>query len=219
VLALSDKDVWAVGGSGIIHWNGRGWQIYRAPVQHPPGRVGAIDGTSPNDIWAVGGQNEDASILSGLEPLALHWNGSSWRQTNALGVPFVGGLTLNGFKAVNAVSRTPVWTLSWGDDYYNAILISDGRIARIAYEDSGDAVLSDIAVRSRTDVWAVGGSPIVGASDKRTWPFVLHFNGRTWRIQHAPFDRLVGTDLAALSTSTPDEIWAAGKHLIIRRSC
>jgi hypothetical protein len=229
VMALSEHDVWAVGRPDIIHWNGRAWQIYRVPVQDPPGGVGAIDGTSPNDIWAVGQQNENASMLVGLEPLALHWDGSTWRQTNALGKRSQSGwdLLMNGFEAVDAASRTQVWTLGWADDYWNAILISDGRHARVAHVSSPprSASLSDIAVRSRTDVWAVGDAdailnPDKGASDNYlTSPYVLHFNGRTWQIQHTPFDRLLGTDLTALSISTPDEIWAAGKHLIMRRSC
>jgi hypothetical protein len=234
VMALSEHDVWAVGRSGIdyfgpseiIHWDGRAWQVYRVPARHPPGGVQAIDGTSPNDIWAVGKQNEDAS-LNDLEPLALHWDGSIWRQTNALGKHTnARGLLLNGLTAVDAATRTQVWALGWADDYWDSILISDGRHAREVHETEGysgsrEADLSDIAVRSRTDVWAVGDAdnqPLDKPASP-TWPFVLHFNGRTWQIQHTPFDRLLGTDLTALSISTPDEIWAAGKHLIMRRSC
>jgi hypothetical protein len=231
VMALSEHDVWAVGWPDIIHWNGRAWRIYRVPMRHPPGGVQAIDGTSPTDIWAVGRQYDYAPNLDAQEPLALHWDGSIWRQTNALGTHYdAQGLLLNGFTAVDAASRTQVWALGWADDGWDSILISDGRRARVAHVSEGYIGsryfgLSDIAVRSHTDVWAVGQAarelnPDKGASDNDpTWPFVLHFNGRTWQIQHTPFDRLLGTDLTALSISTPDEIWAAGKHLIMRRSC
>ena len=96
IAAMSSSDVWAVGwdqnGALVMHWNGRAWSLVDLPsFVGPPPFVGsntslsAVDGSSPHDVWAVGGvggENFGASF-------SLHWDGRSWKQMTALSPPCI----------------------------------------------------------------------------------------------------------------------------------
>jgi hypothetical protein len=49
VVAISPRNVWAVGTFGIEHYDGRSWQL-----SSRDGSYSAITAASPRDIWAVG---------------------------------------------------------------------------------------------------------------------------------------------------------------------
>ena len=49
VKAWSGSDVWAVGSFGIEHYDGRRWQLVETS-----GKLSAIDGASPREMWAAG---------------------------------------------------------------------------------------------------------------------------------------------------------------------
>jgi hypothetical protein len=68
VDAISDTDIWAVGG-GISNFNGTTW------TQFPPasGDLVSISGGSANNLFAVG-----ETISTTDQPLVEQWNGSSW---------------------------------------------------------------------------------------------------------------------------------------------
>lgn len=74
VAAVSDDDVWAVGLSTVLHWDGHAW--HRSPA--PTGRYDSYWGVSadgPDDVWAVGTSEH------GL--LVIRWDGHHWAK-----VPF-----------------------------------------------------------------------------------------------------------------------------------
>jgi hypothetical protein len=85
---LSPNDVWAIGETGIVHWDGAAWT-------QDQGGVGgeALDAVSPADIWAVGN-------------VIQHYDGKSWTT-----VPVVPSSILHG---VAAVSEDVVWAV--GED-------------------------------------------------------------------------------------------------------
>jgi hypothetical protein len=95
VYPLRELLAWVVGtdavtGEGVlIELDGHtGWTRY--PVT-APGGLNAIDGTSPDDVWAVG------------PSLIAHWDGTAWTETR--------GMWLPALRAVRAVSRELAWAL------------------------------------------------------------------------------------------------------------
>jgi hypothetical protein len=48
---------------------------------------------------------------------------------------------------------------------------------------------------------------------------VIHWNGRTAAVQHTPFNSQRDANLTSVSAVSPNEIWAAGDHLLARYSC
>lgn len=88
VYAAGVDDVWAVGyhdnarstdGAPLIeHWDGTQWSVVAAPMT-PFGvfsALDAIDGSSPDDIWAVGDGFRRSRSPS--QTLTMHWDGTSW---------------------------------------------------------------------------------------------------------------------------------------------
>jgi len=86
VVAITDRDVWAVGGqqdaTGLWHtltehWDGSAWFVVDAV---DPGRDGnqlyAVKALATNDVYAVGQQ---AGSEFPNQALIEHWNGKSWK--------------------------------------------------------------------------------------------------------------------------------------------
>jgi hypothetical protein len=74
-------------GLVIEHWNGRRWTITPTPSVRS-GRVlndilFSISGSGSDDVWAVGVRGGAGGGYGGLgdHPLALHWDGTTWRRT------------------------------------------------------------------------------------------------------------------------------------------
>jgi hypothetical protein len=85
VSDLPHQQAWAVGyfvdGSHVQRtlveqWDGTAWQVVESPS---PGAIGSIlygvDALAPDDVWAVGGQQDASEIW---HPLAIHWDGKRW---------------------------------------------------------------------------------------------------------------------------------------------
>jgi hypothetical protein len=53
-----------------LHWDGTAWSEVPSPNLDDANYLHAVDGATPNDVWAVGSTN-----LSGL---AMHWDGAVW---------------------------------------------------------------------------------------------------------------------------------------------
>jgi hypothetical protein len=111
VLALSAKDVWAVGFSEVgfnpdktlvEHWNGTKWTIVPSPS--PGKKIAGSDLTgivalSPKNAWATGEFFDKPDSLH----LILQWNGTKWTTVpvQVASTPDTVGLTLFGIAALN----------------------------------------------------------------------------------------------------------------------
>jgi hypothetical protein len=217
VTALSHRNVWAVGHVGTRplaeRWNGRRWRVVDL---HRGGEFYAVDGASPGDIWAVGAQGVTAySAGSGL---LMHWNGSRWREIAE--APSSDASLGQSFGAIDAVSATEAWAIHFGSETArDNVQRWDGRRWSVAHVIPGQTRLEEISAMSPLDVWAVGMRSTTGSFESNTLrPLIVHKDGRSWRAQDTPFERLHASlyDISALS---PSEIWAAGDHLIARYSC
>jgi hypothetical protein len=92
----------ASGSSQIFGWNGTRWKQQSYPCASTFCNFDRIVARAGKDAWAVG--NYVTSSLDG-GPLALHWNGRSWRSTP---VPFVEFGYLTG---IFAASATNAWAV------------------------------------------------------------------------------------------------------------
>jgi len=64
IWGTSPTNAFAVGANGhIVHFDGTSWSSMPSPTT---GRLGAIGGTGPSDVWAVG------------DTVALHYDGAKW---------------------------------------------------------------------------------------------------------------------------------------------
>jgi hypothetical protein len=99
----SKTDVWVAGftSQGAIsgaectytaHWNGTSWTT--VPTPSPDGQPGgsvltSISARISTNVWAVGATPEATTGTPRTEivynPLALHWNGTSWQQVRSVG--------------------------------------------------------------------------------------------------------------------------------------
>src|SRR6266480_1005640 len=115
VRVVSASDAWAVGAYGdgngthrqtlVLHWNGATWTQVASP---DPGGSGndnylfAVAATSHSDALAVG----EIVTSTGIQTLALHWNGTRWAQVVS---PNPG--TLSELFGVGATSASNAWAV------------------------------------------------------------------------------------------------------------
>lgn len=219
IKVLSPDDVWAVGSSGdrnfgdftlIEHWNGTAWSIVPSP---DPGSdtnsLRAVDGVSPEDLWAVGSYDSGGNLA---QPLALHWDGTAWSQVDVPGLNSLRA-TLSGLVVISAGD---VWAAgyTWGQGggiaYRTLLLHWDGTAwTQVPSPNAGtwDDRLTSISAVSAGDIWVAGRS---GRADGIYQPLVEHFDGTTWSIVPLPSVDPVNGFLNGISAAASNDIWAAG---------
>lgn len=217
VAAFSATNVWAVGSLGtppsklgasdqrglVMHWNGRSWHTWH--LGDASNYLDAIDGSSPSDLWAVGG---DPSLGGNL--LVVHWNGRSWRQSWALPLRRAGIVMLG---SVDVRSASDVWVSANDNDLADVLLHWNGQ-SLATYTRPGRPGVGPLAAVSPREVWGVG------ARYEPERPLIVHWNGTSWRTEETALDHLRGTNLnGTLSVLSPHDIWAVGDHLVARYSC
>jgi hypothetical protein len=220
VAAIAPGNVWAVGkaefqdfsrGALIEHWTGTAWQLVAGPKGGGEVLNGVAALTSSN-VWAVGLKSGSA----GAATLTLRWNGSAWTT-----VPSPNVNTNSTLRGVAATSATDLWAV--GDSIGNASL---GSTSRTLIErgngtswktvpspniGAGNNVLTGVAARSATDVWAVGYWDNLAGSIPIRSTLWMHWNGTTWSIVPSPN---VGsgdnTLLGVLAPAGATDAWAYG---------
>jgi hypothetical protein len=207
VWGSSPSDIWAVGQSGIVHYDGSAWSTV-SPTTLPAGTNQLFDvwGTSPTNVWVVGyaGQllHYDGSTWSkiptatsaslfalwgssaadvwavGDAGLIFHFDGTSWTKVST-GIP-------GNFRGVWGSSPSSVWVVGGG-----------GRV--IHYDGTA---WSDVPIGSAADHWDVwGSSPAdiwVAANQK-----LLHYNGTAWSEFHGG----ASVTISKISGSSAAKIW------------
>jgi hypothetical protein len=214
VKAVSATDAWSVGwyydtslrGEALIlHWNGTAWTQVTAP---DPGTSGntleSVAGTAANDIWAVGYYSNSGEKGVLAHPLAVHYNGTSWVETE---LPASGTGTF--LHSVTALSATDVW----------AVGSKNGYAAPVAYHWNGSA-WSEVPTAptggsgnnvfygvsgSAGNVWAVGYSSAAGQSQ----PIVQRWNGTAFAAETVP-QQPIGGLLYSVAATTGPAVFAAG---------
>ncbi len=105
VDASEPDDAWAVGirgsdGTLAFHWDGTAWSRELVPYRYRA-QLRGVSALAPSDVW-VGG-------LKGITgpPIALHWNGSTWKDTATV-------VENQWFNAIKAFDHNDVWAAGGG---------------------------------------------------------------------------------------------------------
>jgi hypothetical protein len=106
--AISSDNIWAVGGFGIVEqapyvlrWNGDQWSFVEPqPDLDEFENLEEVEAFSDEDVWV------SASRAGTMEPVMLHWNGSSWTAFDAAGA---------GGGAIAAAGPEDVWAVGTRD--------------------------------------------------------------------------------------------------------
>lgn len=206
--ALTADDVWAVGSRTIrgrsgfrqvyLHWNGAGWREVAAPA-HDRGVVIDVAAVSHRDVWAVGWDHGDHSLMIRI----WHWNGARWSRAPAPRVPgdlesvdLVRGHVVAAGYDYSSASPSAALLLTWTGNDWRRVPI-DGAIA-----PAGG--ISSIGGR-----WLVGDRPVEGSD----LPWVVRRTGDGWTS--LPVDGL-DTQMRpyAVAETETGEGWAVGYRYI-----
>ncbi|GGR70922.1 hypothetical protein GCM10010252_06440 [Streptomyces aureoverticillatus] len=118
---FAEDDVWALGGEQAAHWDGTRWTVTPLPAV-----ANALDGTSGDDVWAVGHRDSGPGVGGAggetAQPAAMRWDARArvWKLTPTPvyrfrdPVPPEPGASLAGLLAVD---RDEVW--AYGSHTFN----------------------------------------------------------------------------------------------------
>jgi hypothetical protein len=214
VAALSRHDAWAVGADVnglILHWNGTRWE--QAPGSDKPavrnGFPFSVSAVSRSDVWAVGFASGSGS---GLQTLAVHWNGTTWTRVPT---PSPRSAASPELVSVSADSPSDAWavgTYSPGKTVQSLALHWNGTSwTRVPIPVPGTGTineLSGVTAESPTDAWAVG--TYFTSTGQRAE--VLHWDGASWKLAAIPNPGSNST-LSAVGGSSSSDVWAVGSNL------
>jgi hypothetical protein len=169
----------------------------------------AVSAVSAGDVWTVGATTDGNSPLV-FQPLAEHWDGTSW---NFVPTPsFSPGATLS---AVAARSANDAWAV--GSYVANGVTQNltehwNGTSwSQVPSPDPGGStqpsVLSGVAATTSGDVWTVG----TYGTNPQTTPFMLHWNGSSWTSAFVDTPgQGAGDSVTAAAAAAPGQAWIAG---------
>jgi hypothetical protein len=141
-----------------------GWS---AEVEHLDGALLSMWGSTPNNLYAVGGPRG----TPGLKTLVMHFDGAAWSRVDVAGTET--------FWWTHGTSATDIWMVG-----------EKGRIARfdgttLTETPSGTtATLYGVWAASKSDAWASGGSPGLGTAAPQD--VLLHWDGQAWTPSPLP---------------------------------
>jgi len=216
VAAIGPRDVWAVGRAQFSDFGRRAlierydgtWRLVPGPGDSS-GSLNGISARGPSDVWAVG--------AAGGRTLATHWNGSAWTTVSTPTPDAISTL-----RGVAMVSPSDVWAV--GDSIRSQ---SDGvSVSRSVIEHwngsswsvvaspnigAGHNVLTGVAARSATDLYAVGYYDDVTGSIPIRRTLWLRGNGSSWQVVPSP---RVGTGdnwlAGVIAPAGATDAWAFG---------
>jgi hypothetical protein len=176
--------------------------------------LGAVSGSSPNDIWAVGNflpdtsnSNQDATLT-----LADHFDGKTW---SAVPTPNVGPNFNTLFGVADHGGKAWAVGVRQDDQYQDRALIEawDGsrwNVVDNPQPGSERDMLFGVSALSPSNVWAVGDQE---GPDGKFETLVEHWDGSAWQVSATPNPATVGNHLYGVDAIAPDDVWAVGQQL------
>jgi Phosphoesterase family len=192
-----------------------GWTVQKTQLLGTSDNsVGAVAGSSPTDVWAVGdylpdatGSNQDATLT-----FAEHYNGKKWTVVRTPNT----GVNFNSFYGL-AATGGEAWAVG---EYLNAayqdralIEVWNGQSWSIAdnpQPGSQRDMLFGAAALSPDDVWGVGDQE---GANGIFQTLAEHWNGTAWTVVPTPDPASAGDHLYGVYAVSPDDIWAVGQQL------
>lgn len=163
-------------------------------AMHPGSSLAAIDGSDPDDIWAVGEQHGSSPDWHSL---VARWDGRAWQ---LVPVPDVGGLV-----AVAVTTQDDVWALGGrGVLHWDGATWSTKALPRGSY--------TALSATAPTDVWIAGvqPGPMIGKNSRGWSSAVVHYDGARWMVMQTPNPGTRDNYLDGIVARSPDDVWAGG---------
>ena len=184
---VSSSDVWAV-GSGIMHYDGRHWQLVTEPTDASLSSIAMLSAT---DGWAAG------------EHTLLHYDGHGWQVAQTWPHVLLSNLVM--------LSATDGWMLAGSappdmKSYHDFMLHYDGQTwSEVKLPIPSMGFLS-LTTTSAHDLWLVAGK------DYETPSLLLHYNGVDWSTTPIP---ALDNELfmSAWLIYSPSDFWLAGQRI------
>jgi len=152
IFGISATDIWAVGGSEAVHWDGAAWTSKA---------TGIPASASASAVWCAA--TADCWIVSSTK--MFHWNGADWNTNYTVGSTYAG--------AVWGFATNDVWAGTGPGFSGAAVLVHwDGSnwSAPATIQGTNNAgVIRQIWGIAKDDIWAVGDNG-----------FTAHFDGTKW---------------------------------------
>jgi hypothetical protein len=176
--------------------------------------LGAIAGSSPTDVWAVGNylpdtadSNQDATLT-----FAEHYDGTAWTVVRTPNT----GVNFSSFYGL-AASGGHAWAVG---EYLNSAFqdralleVWDGStwsIAHIPQPGSRRDMLFGAAALNKGDVWVVGDQE---GGNGIFETLAEHWDGSNWTVVPTPDPGRAGNHLYAVDAVSADNVWAVGQAL------
>jgi Phosphoesterase family len=192
-----------------------GWTVQRTALAGTnDNSLGAIAGSSPSDVWAVGDflpdtahSNQDATLT-----FAEHYDGTRW---SFVPTPNTGA-NFNSFDGLTA-SGGQAWAVGeyLNGSFQDRALIEwwDGSrwsILTVPQPGSVRDMFFGASALSPSDVWVVGDQE--GRSGKFE-TLAEHWDGTAWSVVTTPDPGSSGNHLYAVDAVSPNDVWAVGQRL------
>jgi alpha-tubulin suppressor-like RCC1 family protein len=189
------------------------WRVVPTPVPSPAVvsdlSFAGVSAASTTDAWAVG-----TDEVTGLLPLAEHWNGTKWAKTT---VPLPAGVPQAVFNGTDDLGTGNAWAVGdtqavngtgqrtliehWTGSAWAVVPSPNPETGTGAVD-----VLTAISGTGPDDLWAVGYF-----SDGETFTALLfeHWNGTAWSFVAPPTESATQFGEAVTAIS-PDDVWVVG---------
>jgi hypothetical protein len=222
VAAVSDTDAWAVGSTGaeenttgahvlIDNWNGTDWTQSATPATpENTAYLTGVSASSTTDAWAVG---HTSAGRADFEPLAMHWNGSSWAvaSTGLAGAGLLSGVAdispTDAYTFGDAPGGLTAEVAQWNGTTWSPVTVPVPTETNLPYAFTG------ISAAGPDDVWVLGhGSVLLSSTSERFEDFSLHFNGTSWSSALMPVSSSAADvyNFDAVKANSPTDVWAVG---------
>ncbi|HEX2315124.1 MAG TPA: hypothetical protein VHJ17_15380 [Thermomonospora sp.] len=157
VTLVAPGRAWAVGHAFgraarlvALFWNGESWHVAEGLPDVPQGKLLAVTGTSPHDVWATG--------AAGRSGLIVHFDGRTWRRSPS-------PTTRSPLTDVSAAAPDDVWcagggtVLRWNGRKWTRIKVPIGSV-------------NTVTAVSPTNVWLGGARGDLAHYDGHRWTWV-----------------------------------------------
>jgi hypothetical protein len=224
--ALAPNDVWAVGSSDngdpnassalVLHYDGAAWSTVAAPQPHRNTVLTCISALAANDIWAAGYTGVWGLDPEGIQPLAMHYDGTTWSTVN---IPGFTDAQINPLSDILAIAPDDVWTVGyngWPDPFLTLAYHFDGEVwTRVDSPNPADRAnkFEAICALGPNDIWAVGSQFMTGVGYHT---LTAHWDGVGWTLVPSPNRPIAGSwnFLWDVEANGPDDVWAVGMNII-----
>lgn len=177
VEGTSPDDVWALGRSGLAHWDGGQWRQTRTELSNPLDALTDLTLLPDGTPLAVG--------YSTTASYALRWNGTVWKVESLDNKEFQP-------QAVASLGSGQAWAVGNADHRNVAYRYTGQRWEALAvpgpdWAHSGTG-LKGVAANGPADVWLAAESYTAdsGGVIRERRPYALHWDGQRWTQHQLP---------------------------------